>query len=230
MGDVNYVADTTLFVKVCRILEEEYSRPDPSNPPLGNLLDPLDELVYIMLTIMTEHNTQKIFTRLKSRYPSWDLVLDSDKEEFYNIIRPLGLVRQRGDRILKIFEALKATFGKVTLDPVKEMTDVEAERFLTSLPGVGKKTARCVMMYSLLRKVFPVDTHVLRVCRRLGLIHPSIPWNKAHDILQEKVPPDYRYSLHVNLVRHGRTVCKAQRPNCVACVISEMCVEKKIKA
>jgi len=219
------IADGHRFSEICKLLEAEYGVPDPSNPPLGNVLNPLDELVYIMLTTMTEYGAQDAFNRIKENFKNWEDVLTVPKEKFFYFLKPLGLVNQRGNRLIEIFSSLKENFGAVTLDPLKNMSTKEAEEFLTSLPGVGIKIARCVLLYSLNREVFPVDTHVLRLCRRLGLISPSISWQKSHDILQNAITPKDRYSLHVNLVLHGKKVCKAKRPKCEECILTRNCAK-----
>ena len=209
--------------EICQLFEKQYSKPDPAKPPLGNKLDPLDELIFILLTVMTEYGAEKVFIELKRRYQQWQDVLTSSREEFYFYIKPLGLVTQRGNKIIDILHELKERFGLVTLDPLYNFSDQDAEKFLISLPGIGKKVARCIMMYSLNRDVFPVDTHVYRICKRLGLLPESISWQKAHDMLQDLVPIEYRYSLHVNMVIHGREVCRSKRPLCEKCFLAKMC-------
>jgi endonuclease III len=215
------------FTIVCSLLEQEYLRPDPACPPLGNKLDPLDELIFILLTIMTEYGAKKVFDQIKGKYSSWQNLLDSSKEEFYFYLRPLGLVNQRGKKIIAILKEVKRRLGVVNLDVLRNLSDDEIENFLTTLPGVGIKTARCVMMYSLGCKVFPVDTHVYRLSKRLGLLRPDVSWQKSHDILQTIVPDEYRYSLHVNLVRHGREICKAKSPKCQDCILRKICTNPK---
>lgn len=217
------VASSLDFSEVCKVLEKEYNRPNPLVPPLGNVLDPLDELVYILLTTMTEYGSYEVFKKLKERYKTWDEVLYSSQDEFFNFLKPIGLVNQRGARIIAIFNEINNKFKALTLTPLYNMDDKAVEDFLVSLPGMGKKTARCVMMYSLNRRVFPVDTHVLRLCRRLNLINPKILWQKAHDLLQEAILPEERYSLHVNLVLHGKKICKAKMPKCLMCVLYDYC-------
>lgn len=214
--------DKISLTEICQLFEEQYSKPDPARPPLGNKLDPLDELVFILLTIMTEFGAEKVFIELKRRYQHWQDVLTS-KEELYFYIKPLGLVNQRGDKIINILQELKVRFGIVTLAPLYNFSDQEAEEFLISLPGVGKKVARCVMMYSLNRNVFPVDTHIYRICKRLGLLQASVSWQKAHNILQDCVPLEYRYSFHVNMVIHGREICKSKNPLCEKCFLIGIC-------
>jgi len=221
------VADSQDFSEICNTLEMEYGKPDPEVPPLGNVLDSLDELVYIMLTTMTEYGPSEVFKKLKERYKVWDEVLYNPKADFFSCIKLIGLVNQRGSRIISSLKKIKSKFGSLTLVPLNDMDNKDVEEFLTSLPGMGKKTSRCVMMYSLNREVFPVDTHVLRICRRLMLINPGISWTKAHDILQDAVLPKDRYSLHVNLVIHGNKICKAKMPKCNFCILNDMCPVKK---
>ena len=126
---------------------------------------------------------------------------------------------QKAPQIIAIVERLKADFGAVTLDPLHEMPDDEAETYLLSLPRVGKKVARCVLMYSLGRDVLPVDAHVLRVSQRVGLLPEGISWAKAHDAIHEVVPAESRFDLHVGLVQLGREVCTFRNPKCGECVL-----------
>ena len=210
-------------VNLCEKFENVYTKPNPSLPPLGNKLDPLDELVYIVLTLMTEYGVDQVFKQLKEDYPTWLDLLCSSEEECYFLLKPLGLVNQRSNKIFAILQELYNEFGEVSLDPLYDYPDREAEEFLISLHGVGKKTARCVMMYSLRRDVFPVDTHVYRLSKRLGLIPGSVSWQKSHDLLQDLVPPECRFSLHVNMVIHGREYCKSKRPLCEKCFLVGIC-------
>ncbi|NJD01156.1 MAG: hypothetical protein FIA99_00820 [Ruminiclostridium sp.] len=219
----NHVAASREFSAICKILEREYGSPDPLKPPLGNLLEPMDELVYILLTTMTEFGAIDVFNKLKVHYASWGEILEKSPEVLYYFLRPLGLSKQKGDRLISILKEIFSTFGYVALKQLKEIPEEEMEVFLCSLPGIGKKTARCIMMYSLDKKVFPVDTHVLRLCKRMGLLESSVSWQKAHDILQNAVLPMDRYSLHVNLVLHGRKICKAKKPVCQECRLALSC-------
>lgn len=130
-------------------------------------------------------------------------------------------LRWSGSRIG--FRLLQSRFGRVTLAPLRIMSDTEAEAMLLQLPGVGKKVARCVLLYSLHRDVFPVDTHCFRVLKRLGLVPQHLAYRQAHDALQSAVPKPARRSLHVNLIRHGRAVCTAHHPQCPACPLLQCC-------
>jgi len=129
--------------------------------------------------------------------------------------------------IRKICAELKRRFGEVTLAPLRRMADQECEALLTSLPGIGTKVARCVMMYSLGRKVFPVDTHCWRVCRRLGWVRSTssdgVCSRGDMERLQQRIPAELRFSLHVNLISLGREFCVAKGPRCWVCPIADLC-------
>jgi endonuclease III len=196
--------------------------------PFDNQRDPLDELIYIILTTMTQYGPVDVFRELKSAFPSWDLLLRPRSEpKLRQIVAICGLVNQKAPQILAIARQLKKDFGAVTLEPLRAMPDEECEAYLVSLPRVGKKVARCVMMYSLNRQVLPVDTHVLRLAKRLGLLPYETSWAKAHDAIHEVVPRKNRYSVHVGLVTHGREVCLHKNPRCETCQLVEMCVERR---
>jgi endonuclease III len=188
--------------------------------PLGNRPDPLDELFFIVLTTMTQYGPMEVFEDLKLRFPSWEMLLRHGAEaNLREVIARCGLVNQKAPQMIAIAAQLKADFGSVTLDPLRDMSDDHAEAYLLTLPRVGKKVARCVMMYSLGREVLPVDAHVLRVGKRIGLLAAHIPWSQAHDAIHEIVPPAHRFTLHVGLVVHGREVCRSKDPRCGQCVL-----------
>lgn len=188
--------------------------------PLGNKADPLDELIFIILTTMTQFGPISVFERLKEEFPEWEGLLQPGAEaRLRSTIAVCGLVNQKAPQIMAIALRLKEDFGAVTLGPLEALSDEAAEAYLLSLPRVGKKVARCVLMYSLGREVLPVDAHVLRVARRTGLLPGSLSWQRAHDAIHEAVPPEHRYALHVGLVRHGREVCTHRNPRCGECVL-----------
>jgi endonuclease III len=194
--------------------------------PLGNHRDPLDELIFIILTTMTQYGPVDVFDRLKQVFPTWEgLTRPGGEANLREVIAICGLVNQKAPQIVAIAQRLKEDYGRVTLDPLHDMSDAEAERYLLSLPRVGKKVARCVMMYSLGRDVLPVDAHVLRVGKRIGLFELSTSWPRAHERVHEVVPPEHRFALHVGLVSHGRTVCTYRNPKCSECVLmaAELC-------
>lgn len=205
--------------KIATILHDTYGSPHHSNKE-----DPLDELIFILLSQMTTGPSfNRVFERLKTTYPSWDMLTNISVAKLRLVIKDAGLSWQKAPRIKKIIRKLKTDFGSVTLLPLSMMTDVEAEHYLLTLPGVGLKTAKCVLMYSLSRTVLPADTHVRRVAQRLGLIDDNMPTAKIHDALESVVAPSDRYSFHVNGLAHGRAVCTALRPRCSECPIRSLC-------
>lgn len=198
-----------------------YGEPVHSPLPLGNKPDPLDELIYILLTVQTRYGVDEVYEALKQRFPTWDAAVRARETTLAKMLAPLGLSAQRSRRLRVILRKLRDDFGACTLEPLRQMSNEDAEEYLRSLPGVGPKVARCVLMYSLGRDVLPVDAHVYRVARRVGLLEESVPYDKAHDAIHECVPPRHRYALHVNLVKLGRDLCDAKRPRCEDCPLHD---------
>jgi endonuclease III len=177
-----------------------------------------------MLSQMTTHPSfNRVYKRVKEKSGSWDDYLQVPISELEALIKDAGLSNQKGPRIKAILERVNRDFGCVSLDALYQMSDVEVEGYLTSLPGVGTKTAKCVMMYSLGRQVLPVDTHVARVARRLGLVSGNVSSSRVHDALEEVINPEDRYAFHVNAVSHGREVCLALHPRCSCCPLNDLC-------
>ncbi len=205
--------------EVGRLLEEEYGRPAPRRK-----LRPLDELI---LTILSQHtsdaNSDRAFESLKARFNSWEEVRDADPEAIADAIRPGGLARIKAPRIKELLQRLSAERGSLDLDFLIQRPLEESREFLLGLNGVGPKTAACVLLFSCDLPAFPVDTHIHRVSRRLGLIAPDTSAEEAHRILESVVPPEEVFPFHVKLITHGRRVCKAQRPRCDACVLAARC-------
>jgi endonuclease-3 len=187
-------------------------------------LRPLDEVV---ATVLSQHtsdvNSGRAFASLKRRFPAWDEALDAPTEEVAAAIRSGGIANQKAARIQRILAEVERREGRVGLDRLDGLGDDEVEEYLTSLPGVGPKTAACVLLFSMGRAAFPIDTHVHRVTARLGWIPAGATAERAHQLLARLVPADIRYDLHVGLVTHGRAVCKAQRPRCSTCVLLDLC-------
>ncbi len=193
------------------------------SPRLGNKTDPLDELVYIILSNRTsERSYADVFHKLKRRFPAWDDLHGESHARLSRILRPAGLSRLKARQMHAIIRILRRRFGYATLDPLRRFSDSEAEAFLTALPGVGKKVAKCVMMYSLGRLVLPVDVHVHRVATRLGYQAKRRP-DTSQDLIERAIPPKLRYDFHVNAVAHGRAVCRPRRPACGECVLTRWC-------
>lgn len=211
------------FRLIADALEAAHGRPARFPLPLGNKPDPLDELIYIMLTVMTEFGVEGVFTNLQRRFPTWAHVLMARESSLVAVLRPAGLSEQRAKRIRLLLREVRRREGSVHLNRLRTMDDAYVEQYLTTLPGVGKKVARCVMLYSLRRDVFPVDAHILRVLQRFGLANHRLSLQDAQDVLQRQVPAFLRYNLHINLVVHGRTICRARAPKCAVCVLAERC-------
>lgn len=193
------------------------------NPRLGNQSNPLDELVYIILSTRTQGQVCRLtFTKLKAQFPSWADVRNRDRPRIERILRPAGLSRLKATQLLAIFERLRSSFGRATLAPTRRLPNKQAEAFLTSLPGVAAKVAKCVLMYSLGRHVLPVDVHVHRVATRLGLPTKKRP-DTSQDLIEGAIPQRLRYGFHVNAVAHGRAVCLPRAPRCEVCCIAKWC-------
>lgn len=207
------------IVEIDRLLEEEYGRPAPRMK-----LRPLDELI---LTILSQHtsdvNSHRAFESLKQRFPTWEQVMDADPSEIAEAIRSGGLAQTKAIRIKELLLKLRDEYGNLDLDFLCDMEMDEARRLLLSLGGVGPKTAACVLLFSCDKPAFPVDTHIHRVARRLGLIPPKASAEEAHRILESVVPPEKTYPFHLNLIIHGRRTCKAQRPRCEICPLAPLC-------
>jgi endonuclease-3 len=187
-------------------------------------LDPLSELIFTILSQNTSDvNRDRAWGRLKDRFPTWESVLAADPVEIADAIRPGGLANVKTPRIQEVLRAVKRERGEFTLDFLAEMEVGEAKQWLTSLKGVGPKTVAIVLLFSLGKPAFPVDTHVHRVSRRLGLIGPKTSREKAHDVLEALLPPEIYYTFHLNLIAHGREVCQARRPRCAICVLRGHC-------
>jgi alpha-galactosidase len=186
--------------------------------------DPLSELVRTILSQNTsDTNSDRAFARLRERFPTWEEVRDGAREAIYDAIRPGGLARMKAPRIQQALRAISEERGELDLDFLRQMELDEAREWLESLQGVGPKTAACVLLFSLGSPVLPVDTHVYRVSRRLGLVDRAVSPEKAHKVLGEMLPPDATYDFHVNMVSHGRRICRAQRPQCDICILASHC-------
>lgn len=209
--------------KVSESLDSIYASPRHNNKQ-----NPLDELIFIILSVRTSEKLYKTAYRgYKAAFPRHVHALSSDVRKIEKAIRHAGLSKQRATAIKKILVKIDDDFGKLSLAPLKKMSVGDVEAYLCSLPSVGTKVARCVMMYSLGMDVFPVDTHVWRITRRLGWVRPTnkqgFCLKKDMDRLQAKIPPELRYSLHVNMVAFGRDICLAKRPKCGICPVNSYC-------
>jgi len=192
-----------------------YGRPEQR--PHG---EPVAELVRTILSQNTNDTNRDVaFERLRERFPAWEQVRDAPLDEVEEAIRPGGLAPQKAPRIQA---ALGELDDSLDLSWLREAPREEALDFLVSLPGVGRKTAACVLIFSFGRPEIPVDTHVYRVGGRLGLFSPRASFEHAHDEMVAITDPADAYELHINLIRHGRAVCRP-RPRCDDCALRRMC-------
>ena len=179
------------------------------------------------MTVLSQHtsdtNSGRAFAMLKARFPAWEQVLDAPVEEIAGAIRSGGLADQKAPRIKQILAEIEEREGRLELGRLNELDDQSVDSYLCSLPGVGPKTAACVLVFSMGRTAFPIDTHVHRIVRRLGWIDSKTSADQTHRRLGPQVPPEIRYELHMSLITHGRNVCRAQRPRCRECVLLDFC-------
>jgi endonuclease III len=196
-------------------LREAYGR-----PVLGPHRAPIDELVLTVLSQNTnDRNRDVAWGRLRERFESWDAVRDAPVAEVEEAIRPGGISRVKAERIQRILRSV----GDDDLAWLAEAPLEEAREYLCSLPGVGRKTAACVLLFSFDRPDVPVDTHVYRVGSRLDLFRPKASFDEAHDELSRVTPDEDAYEMHVSMIRHGRRTCTARAPLCHECVLRRMC-------
>jgi endonuclease-3 len=199
-------------------------------PTHARALAPLDSL---MLTVLsqntTDANSGRAFAQLQARFPSWEEVLAARPQEIAAAIRSGGLAEIKSRRIKQILRRIEQDRGRLDLGFLRRLPTPEVHDYLLGLPGVGRKTAAVVLLFSLHRPVFPVDTHVLRVSKRLGLIPPSTTMDRAHDVYAEMLEPDQMLDLHLGLIRHGREMCIARWPRCTVCLLRDLCPQLGVK-
>jgi endonuclease III len=177
--------------------------------------------------VLSQHtsdiNSARAFRSLRQAFPTWEEVRHAPLEEIADAIRPGGLADVKAPRIQAILAEVEAREGVVDLARLEQLSDPEADAYLRSLPGVGPKTSACVLLFAMGRAAFPVDTHVHRVAARLGLVRATASAEAAHGQLAPRVPPEIRYEFHVQLIRHGREICKPRFPRCTDCVLFDLC-------
>jgi endonuclease-3 len=185
---------------------------------------PLDELIGTILSqSTTDINSGRAYERLRAAYPAWEELLDISTQEIYEAIKPAGLGRIKAPRIQQTLRAILRRRGELSLDFLEQLPLEEAKRWLTELDGIGPKTAACVLLFALGRPALPVDTHVHRVALRLGLIGTRVSAERAHAQLEHALEPEMVYTFHIDMIRHGRQICHAQRPACPRCPLRDLC-------
>jgi len=205
--------------KIALLLEKQYGIPRRKSPG-----DPLDILVETILSQNThDQNRDKAYRRLKARFPRWEDVLEAKTRSIVSAIRPGGLAEQKARRIHEILRWIKKRERRISLAFLKKMGFEEIKKTIGPLRGIGPKTLHCLLLFGLGREAFPVDTHILRVGKRLGFIPERMGAEKAHPWIAPLLPKEKSLSLHLNLIRFGRSVCKARKPRCDICFLQDEC-------
>lgn len=205
--------------KVTFQLEKQYGVPQRRGRA-----DPLDILIETILSQNTnDQNRNQAYQRLKKQFPRWENVLAAKTKKIVSAIQPGGLAKQKAKRIHEILGWLKKKEGRLSLTFLKKMEDEEIKNTMGSLKGIGPKTLHCLLLFGLGREAFPVDTHILRVGKRLGFIPDKMNAEKAHLWMALLIPKKKFLSLHLNLIRFGRTICKAKNPQCDTCFLKDEC-------
>jgi endonuclease-3 len=186
-----------------------------------------DGVSVLVDTILSQNtsaaNSDAGFRQLRRRFRSWERVADAPVEEVERHIRVSGLSNQKAPRIQSILRTIRDQRGKINLQFLEDLPDEEAYAYLRSFPGVGPKTAACTLLFAFNKALFPVDTHIHRIARRLGLVGPRATAEQTHDLLTPRIEPSDRYEMHVLLIEHGRKTCKALNPRCDDCVLLKVC-------
>jgi len=209
----------TSIERILELLISEYGDPEwqPDNEPLSGLIQT------ILSQNTSDTNSGRAFQSLLASFPSWEAVADAEVDDIADSIRMGGLADIKAGRIKQALAEIRRERDRLELDFLNQLPLEEARDWLKRLPGVGTKTANCVFLFSLGRPALPVDTHVFRVSKRLGLVGSRASVERAHGLLEELVPADKVYQFHVLMIEHGRKVCKAQRPRCAECVLQRSC-------
>lgn len=193
-------------------------------PEWGDPQPPLDELVSTILSQNTnDRNRDQAYVSLRKRFPTWEDVRDAPEGEVVEAIRPAGLANQKGPRIQAVLREITSQRGRLELNFLREMPDEEARAWLMGFKGVGPKTASIVLLFSLGKPAFPVDTHIYRVSGRLGLRPEKMDVEQSHTHLGELFREETYGAAHLNLIRLGREICHARKPDCAACSLTDLC-------
>jgi endonuclease-3 len=186
--------------------------------------NPLNTLIHTILSQNTsDANRDRAYVALRRRFPDWGDVHRAPLRALISTIRSGGLANIKAVRIKALLEEIWAEQGHFDLSFLRDLTDEEVRAYLARFRGIGSKTTACVLLFGMGRPAFPVDTHVFRVSRRLGLVDGRQTPEGAQEFLESRITPDDRHALHIYLVQHGRQVCKAQRPLCAECVLARVC-------
>jgi endonuclease-3 len=216
---VEKIKEEKPFGYIVQNLEKTFGEPSP-----GRKSDPLAMLVNIILSQATsDANSRRTFQNLRQRFENWDAVLAADESEIADAIRLGGLANQKAKVIKNLLRQIKETRGALSLKFVEKMPDEEAREYLSQFRGIGPKTVACTLLFACHKEVFPLDTHIFRVLKRMGIVPEKISDARAHALLDRLVPEGKFYSLHVNLIRLGRKICRPREPLCEKCPLVEYC-------
>jgi endonuclease-3 len=207
-------------IAVYNLLLDYFGYPEWRNP-----LPPLDELISTILSQNTNDiNRDRAYLSLRAQFSSWEAVRDAPQGEVIDAIRPAGLANQKGPRIQAVLREITQETGDLNLDFLREMSPFEAREWLMKFNGVGPKTAAIVLLFSLDKPAFPVDTHIYRVTGRIGLRPQKMNAEQAHQHLEQLLPPSAYYAAHLNIIRLGREICQARQPKCLQCPLKDLCL------
>jgi endonuclease III len=207
-------------------LERAYGVPENRYHPS----DPLDMLVQIILSQATSDvNSARTFDALKRRFPTWERVLRARPATLATTIRSGGLASQKAAVIRDVLRQVKELHGTLVLSFLHDLSNERAVEYLSRFRGIGPKTVACTLLFACGKEVFPLDTHIFRILRRIGLIPQKSTDRRAHEIMNAIVPRGKFYSFHVNLIRHGRTLCRPRDPLCERCPVVEYCDYGELK-
>jgi endonuclease III len=207
------------MLRILPLLESAYGR-----RPWRQWGDPVSVLVETILSQNTsDANSSAGYRQLRRRFRSWQAVAAAPVGEIEKCIRVSGLSRVKAPRIQGILRRIRRDRGRISLDFLRRMTPPDATEYLRSFKGIGPKTAACTLLFSLKMPVFPVDTHILRIAKRLGLVPARSSAEDVQEALTPRIPPERRYSMHVLLIEHGRRTCRARSPRCPWCPLLPIC-------
>lgn len=205
--------------EILRLIRRSYGRPRAFRASR-----PIDELIRTILSQNTsDRNSLAAFAVLKRNFKSWEGLLNTDTAKLARLIKHAGLANIKAKRIKEALLEIKRREGRLSLGSLKNMGTGEALSYLKSIKGVGHKTAACVLLFSFGKPVMPVDTHIYRVTKRLGLIPKDLSIEEAHELLSDVVPKNLIYDFHLGIIEHGRKTCKAQNPRCGVCSLCSLC-------
>jgi len=216
---VGRIKEEKPFKYIVQNLENTFGEPQP--PPKSDALAMLIGVILSQAT--TDVNSRRTYQNLRKRFKNWENVLAAENGEVAEAIKLGGLANQKTKVIKDLLQKLKETRSTLSLKFIEKMPDEEARDFLQNFRGIGPKTVACTLLFACHKEVFPLDTHIFRVVKRMGILPERVTDTKAHRFLDELVPKGKFYSLHVNLIRLGRKICRPREPLCEQCPLIEYC-------